>query len=793
MTWVLKIVLRSIVWVFVVLVAVVALLALNLRAIVESEALRTAVGDFVARQDLELRSGQFRWSDDGDLQLEDLVVAVPGQPSAFFSCPAIKLGLLVNEPTSDAAERGHFWSGALTSRELFSVHLQSPRLDSGAFPAPPSSEQADLSEITVPPVVVLPWWFSWVRVEVQDATFTWRDAAALNSANSLEGSFNASIGALAPGRWGAAVELSDGSGRVASGALSEVVGRGTFSAQMGIHQLLEPRTLTSWEVELNDIGLVTRGLTYKAASIVLVVTGADGLELRFRGFSFQDEAFSRVAEGGNGRVVLAWPLKDASAALGDDAWHSKLQLELSAGGLLLDAFYLDLAEAPLRVEADWGSSEGRLVLHDGAVRLGKLLSLTQGRGWLDRKHPGSDWELQGSLQVHQADRAFELFVRDPLGETFPMLDAAAFDGAFQLEARAVKQANVLTDARVVFRTTGPEGITVSLADEASAERVHARLPLTLLGKGLPAERAGEAFLKVGSLELLGEKLPAWQLDFEVEGSRLKARRPLDLQLWGGHLVFSELLVSTALKTELRAESELRVENLLLDDLARSFGGVPIGGSLDGVLTSLSLRGEDLLSSGTLTAEIFGGQLELTDPGAVGLYGRVPQYQLGAARVSNWNLDLLIDELPLGRVSGVLDGTIEDLAVADGQPLRMRANFSTRSVRGVPQVISVKAISQLSILGGGGSDPFSRGVLSFFDEYRYAKFGLRCTLENDRFVLRGVEERDGKDYLVVGSMLPPSVNVISHNQVISFAEMVRRLSSALTAEETSEDAPEVGRP
>ena len=54
----------------------------------------------------------------------------------------------------------------------------------------------------------------------------------------------------------------------------------------------------------------------------------------------------------------------------------------------------------------------------------------------------------------------------------------------------------------------------------------------------------------------------------------------------------------------------------------------------------------------------------------------------------------------------------------------------------------------------------------------------ASLENDRFVLRGVEENDGAEYLVVGTTLPPRVNVISHTRVISFSELVRRLSRVL---------------
>jgi hypothetical protein len=38
----------------------------------------------------------------------------------------------------------------------------------------------------------------------------------------------------------------------------------------------------------------------------------------------------------------------------------------------------------------------------------------------------------------------------------------------------------------------------------------------------------------------------------------------------------------------------------------------------------------------------------------------------------------------------------------------------------------------------------------------------------------VESRDGKEFLVVGSLLPPTVNIISHTQEIGFSELMRRL-------------------
>jgi len=53
-------------------------------------------------------------------------------------------------------------------------------------------------------------------------------------------------------------------------------------------------------------------------------------------------------------------------------------------------------------------------------------------------------------------------------------------------------------------------------------------------------------------------------------------------------------------------------------------------------------------------------------------------------------------------------------------------------------------------------------------------GCKAKLKNDRLTLRGVESDGDKELLVVGSFLPPTVNIISHTQNIAFSELLRRL-------------------
>ena len=73
----------------------------------------------------------------------------------------------------------------------------------------------------------------------------------------------------------------------------------------------------------------------------------------------------------------------------------------------------------------------------------------------------------------------------------------------------------------------------------------------------------------------------------------------------------------------------------------------------------------------------------------------------------------------------------------------------------------------------------RWLSRIFDNFRYSKMGFRASLRNDKLILRGVESRDGKEFLVVGTLLPPTVNIISHTQEIGFSELLRRLERITT--------------
>jgi hypothetical protein len=220
-----------------------------------------------------------------------------------------------------------------------------------------------------------------------------------------------------------------------------------------------------------------------------------------------------------------------------------------------------------------------------------------------------------------------------------------------------------------------------------------------------------------------------------------------------------------------------VADVDLDAVSRALAWPPLRGGVSAAIPTVTVADGTVRTEGELDTRVFGGRVRVRNLHVDELWSPVPAVGLDLD-FEELSLGAMTDALDVGRISGVVRGRIHNLSIVAGQPVSFEAEMASVPRDGVPQEISVRAIRQISIVAGPGGDAFSSGILSFFDRYRYAKLGLRCSLENDRFVLRGIDEHDGKQVLVAGSFLPPRVNVYSESQVIGFTEMMRRLRRAM---------------
>jgi hypothetical protein len=230
----------------------------------------------------------------------------------------------------------------------------------------------------------------------------------------------------------------------------------------------------------------------------------------------------------------------------------------------------------------------------------------------------------------------------------------------------------------------------------------------------------------------------------------------------------------------RLSGDVEVVHFDLRALGEALGRKGLSGSVRGNLGRVVVDSEAVSAPGSVAIEAWGGTVTLSRLSVENPFGRVPELGLDAV-VREIDLESLTAAFGFGRVSGVLEGHVTGLVIADGQPQAFDADLHTVERRGVSQKIDVRAIAQLGALGGD-TGSLTGSLLQVIDRYRYSAMGVRCRLRNDVFEIRGVESRDGRDYLVKGSRLPPSVSVVSHSQVISFSEMLRRVERITDLEE-----------
>ncbi len=385
--------------------------------------------------------------------------------------------------------------------------------------------------------------------------------------------------------------------------------------------------------------------------------------------------------------------------------------------------------------------------------------------------------VRARLDVGGLNKLYTLAVRDPRQEQYPFLARTDAGGALRgdLEYRGSQRDWSLTgDVHL------EDGHAVATDPALDVHGLGIDLPVAL-GTNVRGAPGRPGSLRLARLRLGGVEIPEISASLRVVPNAVRLAGPLSVPVLGGTFVLNELEVAHLEGPPRQARLGFAFREIALDRLSQALGWPPLHGTMDGNVPTVQIANGEIRSDGEMRAEVFGGQVEMRNLRVKQLSSSVPTLELDID-FENILLARLTEALEIGSISGVANGAVHDLAIVRGEPQRFDAWMETVPQSGVAQRISIKAIRQISTLGGAGSDPISQGLLSFFDEYRYAKMGFRCRLENDRFLLHGIEQAEGKEYLVVGSFLPPRVNVVSHNQVISFSEMVRRLGR-VTSEHT----------
>jgi hypothetical protein len=252
------------------------------------------------------------------------------------------------------------------------------------------------------------------------------------------------------------------------------------------------------------------------------------------------------------------------------------------------------------------------------------------------------------------------------------------------------------------------------------------------------------------------------------------RDAIRLPVYGGVLEIAHLAFRNLIQEPRAVSLSLEAKGLRLEQLTEALGWYRFGGTLSGSIPKIAWANDSLRSEGSIEVEVFGGRVQISTLEVDSPFSSVPSMRLDA-RFRDISLDQASRTFAFGQISGVLEGTVNDLVITAGQPSEFRADVHSVERRGVSQRISVESLNKITVLSSGTeAGALYGGIAQFFDTFRYSELGFKAVLKNDKLTLRGVESRKDGEYLVVGSLIPPTVNVVSHTQVIAFSELLRRL-------------------
>jgi hypothetical protein len=451
-------------------------------------------------------------------------------------------------------------------------------------------------------------------------------------------------------------------------------------------------------------------------------------------------------------------------------------LKIEAGELLWSKFFGDV-----KAQQPTFGFEGNYVLGQDELQLRRLdVSLAKvGTVGLSGTVQQISAKPIARLQVNgkdiQPSGLFEFFIRETLSRSYPILNQLTLGGRVDLAAQAY---GALDDLSVEGNLQVQRASLGVKSDQWQLGPMNLTIPFRVHtpGSTLPAIPASTptGTLAVESLRFGTESVAAFKIPVSLWNNALRFDQPIRVPLYGGTLELRNLTWVDLIGDPSTVSLSVEAKGLELQRLTEALGWHRFSGTLSGSILKAEMIGNVLRSNGQIQIELFGGHVQVSKTEIENPFSSLPALKLDAW-FQDIDLERASETFAFGRISGILEGTLSDLIIANGQLSQMRADIRTVARPGISQWISVEALDKITVLSSGedGSSVYG-GIAGFIDEFRYSKMGFKAVLKNDKLTLHGIESSDGKEFLVVGSLLPPTVNVISHTQAIGFSELLKRL-------------------
>jgi hypothetical protein len=487
------------------------------------------------------------------------------------------------------------------------------------------------------------------------------------------------------------------------------------------------------------------------------------------GIKFKSPDDSKVGENLslNGPFELVADAAKTSVSIGG-------KFSADSGELLWGKFFGDVkTQKPvLELNAEYARDSDRLDCRRCNLALAGV-GLVEVGGAIEHIFETPNLRLLASSANFSPGGFFEFFLRETFNRQFPLLDKLAIAGqmAFRLQLNGP-----LNALGVAGDVSLKDGELAAKSNDWRIGPIALNLPLQIhLADINPAAATAPPVgkLTIERIRFANQTIAPIATTISLSNNALRVHQPIHLAVFGGVIEIGNVFWPDLLKDPKQVSFSAEAKRLRLEELTQAMNWTRFSGTLTGSIPQVQAAQNMVLTRGEIQAELFGGQLRMGKFEIDNPFSALAAIKLDA-RFNDIQLEQLSQTFAFGRISGILEGSIDDLVVSAGQPSELRADIHSVD-HGGEQRISVEALNKITVLSSGeDGGALYGGLAGFFDSFRYSKLGFKATLKNDRLILRGVESRGDQEMLVVGSFLPPTVNIISHTQSIAFSELLKRL-------------------
>jgi hypothetical protein len=459
---------------------------------------------------------------------------------------------------------------------------------------------------------------------------------------------------------------------------------------------------------------------------------------------------------------------DVTAATERGKVTSSVKLQTSGGQVLAGTVLLDFGKNPLKLSTHIESNAQTLSLTDIRIGQGDLLD-AQGSALLARS-PLTVTQAHFDVQRLELAAAYRSFLQIALATTD--------FGALNVGGRATGELDIANDAVSRMSATLQN---VSMADSTarlSLANANGELHWTADSTVTP-EPSQLSWSSSSFYGLIGGPV---QLDFSTRGREFVLAANSRLPIFDGALVIHTLALRRLGAPNAELDFDAHLEPISMPLLSRAFGWPTLSGQLAGRIPGVTYRDHVLMVQGDLSATVFDGTLtgshiELRDP--LGPWPRL--YADVTAR--RLDLDLLTHTFSIGSISGRLDADLQGLELFNWVPVAFDARLQTTPGDTSKHLISQKALTSISGVGGGGGGvaaALQSGVLKFFDKFHYDRIGIRCQLRDEVCLMSGLEPARSGYYLVKGRGLP-RIDIVGNAGRVDWTQLVGQIAAGMRSQ------------